>query len=233
MTKNKAEIILEETWQSFELSLLGYTKKSSIISKIKNTQYWNVRRLAMIRLYLCDSYDWQNWTKNHSTIKWSEEYVRIWNEEINSLKMLWIKPEDVITLINKAYLIYFWDSSVQYSFNFDKKIIKKDYNLAIEYLDSRIRPKEYFEWDIKWYMRPHELVIGMMYMVERCGFSNLVSEFQEFIKKFADSDLLINEKLVQYFYWYLKNIITEELENQDKLNSTINKVNSDIDNIIK
>lgn len=230
--QNKADTVLENEWQLLELSLLGYPKNSALINKIKNSQYDNIRRLALIRLYLCDSFDWQKHEVTNETLKWSEIFVQVWKEEINSIIGLWIKKKDVLRLIEKAFLIYFWGQSVQYSFDFNWNNIKKEYWLAIEYLTSRITNKQYFEGEIKWYSNPQEIVNVMIYIVWKCKFSNLINDFRDFIKTYTEADSLITEKHILFFYKHLTKLILEEYENINQIKSIKTEVTNNTSQIL-
>ncbi|MDD2565919.1 MAG: hypothetical protein PHZ26_04770 [Candidatus Gracilibacteria bacterium] len=230
---NKADNILEDSSQLLELSLLGYPKNSVLINKIKNSQYDNIRRLALIRLYLCDSFDGQKHEIINETLEGSEIFVQVGKEEINSIINLGIKEKDVLRLIEKAFLIYFGNQAVQYSFDFDGNNIKKEYGLAIEYLAARITNRQYFEGEIKGYSHVQEIINVMIYLVGNCKFSNLINEFRDFIKTYTGEDSLICEKYILIFYKHLAKLVLEEFENVNQINSVKTKVTNNTSQILE
>ena len=120
MTLDKSNHSLYQPEQFFELSLLWYKKNNNLLSKIIWTEYADIRRLAMIRLYLCNSIDWDKKVYLDKILNGSEIYVQIWKIELDNILWLGIKFKDSIWLIDKAYKIYYWEWNLRFQYPLHK-----------------------------------------------------------------------------------------------------------------
>lgn len=233
MPKSINKILIDEIGQVFDLSLLGYRKNNPIINKIKNSPYNDLRRLVMIRLYLCDSLDWEKWVITDDILKWSEVFVQIWKEEINSIINLGVKKKDVIDLINKAYHYYFLDNAIQKSLDLWDNSKKREFQKASKYLTTKMKNRDYLVWEIRWFLYPQELIITMMYLVDECWLVNLINHFKIFLDAITDSNSLISEEKILNFYRNLNNLIIEEYRDSELLISTKEGISKKVVNIVK
>lgn len=200
---------------SLDISILWISKNSWIYKKLSNTEYSSIRRLSMMKLYLLNAVNWENFEIIWDKILWAEIFQEIWMEDLNKMLKLWLRTKDALKIINKAYNLYHSESPLQYWFDFTPSK-KKDYRWAIEFLEKAINNNEYFEWELRWYVKNRNVIQIMMIMAEKFHLIELIPEFKRFINNAQSEDWLVSKYLLDLFYRYIISL----LKNSEKEKNT-------------
>ena len=230
MDNNAKHLIYEEAWKSFDVSVLWYRKWNKVISKILWTEYANIRRLAMIKLYL-ESMDWEDWELkwNVSSAPDHKAFVDAGRSDFVRLMSLWIERKDAKVLIERAYDVYFSPKPLQYAIDFSWNWYGIDYDAAMEYLNLRLKDWEYSPWEVRWYINYNVVIRSMLYLVENLKLTRLIIEFQNFLKSSVDEEWYVREYPLKLFYSHIRSIIIEERRSKTHLCKVVEITRKDVE----
>jgi len=179
----------------FDHRAFWFRKDNIRIKQLQESWYLDVKKLAILRLYLWNSQDkaWRSWNITVTPI-----FNEIANKEVCNILKSGISRKDLSIILDKAHNLYFHADSLQYSFDFSDDF---QHERALNYLNMTLMHIfDYSIWDIRWYILWDHVILWMLEIVSNCWFKEHYRAFQDFIRDNMDTDSHIKSASLYLFY---------------------------------